>query len=288
MTTEPYTFIEIIEGSDSAVPWSAVYTADGTKLILILGTGTTIKTYDTTSIPYTLIDGVIPSTYATSSYFGQARCSALSPNGEILCITGANGWIIFDTTTLPYTVLYTQTGVGQASPPIFYPDGTKLYIIGSNAIYKNAYGVSYYVGLCTIAEDKTISFSINPTVTGLPNEATNYIMFSDDSILTAGDVGKKLSLYSVGSTSALMSVGVPGRSVEYCTMDPTGKYLISVGPSYNGLRVSEVAENCCVFHQPAEEYQLTSRNIKSSPDGKRIFIASTSTSEQLFIYRIAE
>ena len=293
ITTEPYTYIGLIENSNLSVPWSAVYSSDGTKLILVCGgldtTEITIRTYDTTVIPYVPIEGVIPSAYTKSSYFGQGRWSALHPNGEILCITGESGYVVFDTTTMPYTVLYEQTGVGQASNAIFHPDGTKLYVVGTSSLYTNPYSVKYYVVLLKIAEDKTITFTIDTTETGLPTrEETNYIMFSGDKILTTGMIGGKISMYAAGSTTAVLSVNLPARSGEYCCPHPNGKYLISVGPSYKGCRVSELSEHYYRNHQLTPEYALSSRCIGCSPDRKRLFIGSSDSTQPLFIYHLPE
>ena len=288
--TEPYTYIETLEGSDTSVPWSACYSADGTRLILVMGgtdsTKVTIKTYDTTVSPYALISGLIPATYTSNTYFGQGRWSALSPNGEILCITGEKGFLAFDTTTTPYELLVTKTGVSQANPPVFSEDGTSLYLTSRGTLHTVTYTSTISANFCnikyTIAEDRTMTLSTN---TGFKNDETLAVFFGNIGKVSVTQDGAQINQYEENASSPYRALYMKELPWDWLVSDASGNYLISGGSSAEGLRLTEFCENGMFCYNLTEGYTKKTRMIGVSSDKNIIFVATTDSADPLYIFR---
>ncbi len=291
-STEPYTYIAMLEGSDSSVAWSAVYCNGGTVLIVIMGgtdaTGVTVKAYDATVFPYMPIACPIPSDYTTYAYFQQGRWSELSPNGEILCITGSKGWAVFDTTTSPYTLLHTYKGNGQPYQPLFSHDGATLYIYSASTIYTHSYSssykVDYYAVTLSFGEDKTVTLKAGM---GTTNKGAYSVLLTDTGKLISEDAGTSLSMYREGTVASYRTFTESPAPWNTILFDPTGRYITSGCGNGLGIRMTEILENGVRYYDPIPDFQNTTRRIKYSPDGKKFWIGTSNTSNPLLIYGVS-
>ena len=291
-TTTPYTFIEVLENSTTSVAWGASYSPDGTRLVLMMG-GTdsskvTVRTYDTTTTPYTMLTNLVPSKYTSYSYFGQARWCDFSPNGEILCITGAEGYVIFDTTTTPYTVLKEANGIGQPNDIVFDESGTYLYIVCSQTLYTQTMGgytFTFNSIRFKIGDDKTLTLQ---TSIGLSTvEETQKFALRGDRAIASWDVGRVLAVHDATSTNPslrfkLFDSLTPWR---YMAVDRTGQFVIGCNNN-KVLTTAKITDDGILFYELAPDFSDTARTIQFSPDNKKLFVG-TGNAPYVYVYDVS-
>lgn len=291
-TTTPYTFIEVLENSTTSVAWGASYSPDGTRLVLMMG-GTdsskvTVRTYDTTTTPYTMLTNLVPSKYTSYSYFGQARWCDFSPNGEILCITGAEGYVIFDTTTTPYTVLKEANGIGQPNDIVFDESGTYLYIVCSQTLYTQTMGgytFTFNSIRFKIGDDKTLTLQ---TSIGLSTvEETQKFALRGERAIASWDVGRVLAVHDATSTNPslrfkLFDSLTPWR---YMAVDRTGQFVIGCNDN-KVLTTAKITDDGILFYELAPDFSDSARTIQFSPDNKKLFVG-TGNAPYVYVYDVS-
>ena len=298
-TTTPYTFLEVLSQSNTTTVTDASYSLDGTRLFLIQNATystdkTSVRTYDTTTTPYTLITGLIPSTYTTTSYMGSSLHCGLSPNGELLCITGYKGYVIFDTTKTPYTVLKAVNNTeGAPQFATFDPTGKWLYIgaqkklhsqtlTGASSSVTYDYNTIRYV----IGENKSLTLDL---MTGFDRaDMVGWIAFRSDLQIGAVDLGRKIMTFDDYTHTCKLRLEIRDMTIpwENAGVDKTGQFIVS-SDNNKVLKTTKITDKGILFYELAPDFSDTARTCRFSPDNKKLFVG-TRNAPYVYIYDVSE
>lgn len=298
-TTTPYTFLEVLSQSNTNVVTDASYSLDGTRLFLIQNATystdqTSVRTYDTTTTPYTLITGLIPSTYTTTSYMGSSLHCGLSPNGELLCITGYKGYVIFDTTKTPYTVLKAVNNTeGAPQFATFDPTGKWLYIgaqkklhsqtlTGASSSVTYDYNTIRYV----IGENKSLTLDLGTGFDGA--DMVGWIAFHGDLQIGAVDLGRKIMTFDDYTYTRKLRFEIRDMTGpwEDAGVDKTGQFIVA-SDNNKVLKTTKITDKGILFYELAPDFSNEARTCRFSPDNKKLFVG-TRNAPYVYIYDVSE
>lgn len=298
-TTTPYTFLEVLSQSNTTTVTDASYSLDGTRLFLIQNATystdkTSVRTYDTTTTPYTLITGLIPSTYTTTSYMGSSLHCGLSPNGELLCITGYKGYVIFDTTKTPYTVLKAVNNTeGAPQFATFDPTGKWLYIgaqkkLHSQTITGASSSVTYDYNTIryVIGENKSLTLDL---MTGFDRaDMVGWIAFRGDLQIGAVDLGRKIMTFDDYTYTRKLRFEIRDMTGpwEDAGVDKTGQFIVA-SDNNKVLKTTKITDKGILFYELAPDFSNEARTCRFSPDNKKLFVG-TGNAPYVYIYDVSE